>query len=305
MTDSDFYVCPQHMGTGGYERCCNCGGWDEGNPNHDRKCTEATRKLGLNTVRMGKMEPAKMMMPPSSEMARMARQAVERDEWDLYTEFVTLHWRLTSEDGYSLQPGSVAIFAGDIDPGDYPRMMALMALKISKELIDDDHPCAYLLSIEGWSVPEPASDVSEEEKAKFEHDRRNHLFHTRDDRREVKTGMVASLDGRICMAHRYRDVEGVEEETYGFGDAKLGGRLPLALVTVARGMGAALGIPVANLSGYTKNPASSRLPGFRVYRLSYSGQVSVGRISVTVLSFTMSRHRSPSSPSSSRKPMNS
>jgi hypothetical protein len=39
--DSPFYVCPQHAGTGGYESCCNCGGWEEGDPNYGRECTEA------------------------------------------------------------------------------------------------------------------------------------------------------------------------------------------------------------------------------------------------------------------------
>lgn len=36
-----FYVCPQHIGTGGYESCCTCGGWEPGDPDYGRKCTEA------------------------------------------------------------------------------------------------------------------------------------------------------------------------------------------------------------------------------------------------------------------------
>lgn len=38
---SDFYVCPQHIGTGGYERCCACAGWEKGDPDYGRLCTEA------------------------------------------------------------------------------------------------------------------------------------------------------------------------------------------------------------------------------------------------------------------------
>jgi hypothetical protein len=38
---SDFYVCPQHLKTGGYESCCNCGGWDKSSPEYGRTCTEA------------------------------------------------------------------------------------------------------------------------------------------------------------------------------------------------------------------------------------------------------------------------
>lgn len=37
----DFYVCPQHTGTGGYESCCGCGGWEQGDPDHGRPCTES------------------------------------------------------------------------------------------------------------------------------------------------------------------------------------------------------------------------------------------------------------------------
>lgn len=43
MMSEDFYVCPQHMGTGGYESCCNCSGWQEDDPNYGRRCTEAIR----------------------------------------------------------------------------------------------------------------------------------------------------------------------------------------------------------------------------------------------------------------------
>jgi len=34
----DFYVCPHHEATGGYEECCYCDGWGEDEPH--RLCTE-------------------------------------------------------------------------------------------------------------------------------------------------------------------------------------------------------------------------------------------------------------------------
>jgi hypothetical protein len=37
---ADFYVCPNHVATGGYESCCVCGGWDE-DAEQGRLCTEA------------------------------------------------------------------------------------------------------------------------------------------------------------------------------------------------------------------------------------------------------------------------
>jgi hypothetical protein len=40
MDDEDeFYVCPNHMRTGGYESCCLCGGWTDGE--EPRFCSES------------------------------------------------------------------------------------------------------------------------------------------------------------------------------------------------------------------------------------------------------------------------
>lgn len=39
--EEDFYVCPHHMSTGGYESCCACGDWEEGDEDYGRECTEA------------------------------------------------------------------------------------------------------------------------------------------------------------------------------------------------------------------------------------------------------------------------
>jgi len=38
----DFYTCPDHIATGGYESCCACGGWTEDDPDRGRKCSEAS-----------------------------------------------------------------------------------------------------------------------------------------------------------------------------------------------------------------------------------------------------------------------
>ena len=32
------YTCPNHQGTSGYEPCCPCGGWGDGEP--PRKCSQ-------------------------------------------------------------------------------------------------------------------------------------------------------------------------------------------------------------------------------------------------------------------------
>lgn len=40
----DFYVCPNHIITGGYESCCGCGGWGANDPDYGRDCTEADQE---------------------------------------------------------------------------------------------------------------------------------------------------------------------------------------------------------------------------------------------------------------------
>lgn len=41
----EFYVCPNHIKTGGYESCCACGGWEEDDPDYGKICTEASKNL--------------------------------------------------------------------------------------------------------------------------------------------------------------------------------------------------------------------------------------------------------------------
>lgn len=38
--EAEFYVCPDHVATGGYESCCECGGWTTGSPDYGRLCSE-------------------------------------------------------------------------------------------------------------------------------------------------------------------------------------------------------------------------------------------------------------------------
>ena len=40
MNNGTFYVCPNHIRTGGWESCCSCGGWEPDDPDHERLCTE-------------------------------------------------------------------------------------------------------------------------------------------------------------------------------------------------------------------------------------------------------------------------
>ena len=36
----EFYICPNHIRTGGWESCCVCGGWKSDDPDYGKLCTE-------------------------------------------------------------------------------------------------------------------------------------------------------------------------------------------------------------------------------------------------------------------------
>lgn len=38
--DGTWYVCPDHIRTGGWESCCSCGGWEPDDSDRGRLCTE-------------------------------------------------------------------------------------------------------------------------------------------------------------------------------------------------------------------------------------------------------------------------
>lgn len=44
--DEDIYTCPNHIKTGGYEGCCDCGGWEDGE--EERMCTEYENRQSTN-----------------------------------------------------------------------------------------------------------------------------------------------------------------------------------------------------------------------------------------------------------------
>ena len=179
-------------------------------------------------------------LPPVEEMLDMAHWAVEREEWDMLAEFVTLVRR----PGEILSPATIVIMAGDIHPYDYPKIMSDMTLKELERRAEgetsDIGPCALLLNVEGYSVEEPGVNASDAEKERFRRDRFERNFHERDDRREVKMASVADLSGRMVTATRYRDNDTITERLYAPGDPAIGGNLPEGLVYAATTLGRSL-----------------------------------------------------------------
>ena len=188
-----------------------------------------------------------VMLASDDELMKMARwAAVERDlHWDMAHEFVILKLH----EG-SLIPGTVVIFAGDIDPRDYPQMMISLALdelvrryddsEEAEELRRSDPPCAFMLVVEGYGVMMPTTDAPESEKKQFEHDRLERNFVNRPDRREVRMATIADLNGRIATVTKYRDTGDIEERILEPDSDEIGGRLTSALIRVAQAFGVAM-----------------------------------------------------------------
>lgn len=171
-------------------------------------------------------------LAPQEELLKIARWAITRDDdWDMFPEFVTLHWDAENE---KVGLGTVAIFAGDIPPESYPQAMMAMAVG---DVGKAPATTAYLFVIEGYGVIPPKADASQEEKDQFEHDRINRGFHARDDKFEVKMALVADITGKTWMVTKYREDGKVVDSTEDEGLKSLGGRMPDAVQRIALATG--------------------------------------------------------------------
>lgn len=158
------------------------------------------------------------MTAPKEPFAAAARAAIEaHTEWDAPHAFVTLHW-----DGASLATRTYACIMADINPADYPKMMAGMALEeLSKDPADPAY--AYLLQAEFFGVTEPGPDATEADREQFDRDRLGRTFHQRPDAIECATAWVADVHGRVWNAgHTRKDPGLISEKFYPPGRAPSG-----------------------------------------------------------------------------------
>lgn len=173
-----------------------------------------------------------MDIPPREPFAAAARHAIEdHTEWDAAHAFITFRW-----DGAKLSAGTYACIMPDIEPDDYPQLMAGLALE---ELQKDpgDPAYAYLLQTEGYGVKPPGPDATDKERLQYRADRRQRRFHQRPDAVEIATAILADVHGRLWQASHTRSDPGViAEKFYEPGDYP-GGQLTIGLLAVARATG--------------------------------------------------------------------
>jgi len=173
-----------------------------------------------------------MTVPPRSVFAAAARREVgTHDEWDSPHCFQTLHL-----DGENLACRLYACIMPDVNPVDYPRMMAKMAAE-QHEKDPRDPAYAYLLQIEAFAMAEPGPEASAADLARFRAARRGRTFHEQPEAVESCIAWVADIHGRLWSAAKTRnDPEQVREAFYRPGDAP-GGHMIRGLLAVAHDAG--------------------------------------------------------------------
>lgn len=165
---------------------------------------------------------------PPEVFAGVTRRMIEmHDTWDSPHSFATLHW-----DGERLDFGTFAMIATDVHPDNYPNLM----LKIAREAMNGDRASAlvgYALQIEGYSVVEPDSDASPDERARFQADRVGRRFHRRPDAVESALAYSADIHGRVWGAIKRRGHDGIDEISYAPGERPTHGQLVDGLLSAA------------------------------------------------------------------------
>jgi len=167
-------------------------------------------------------------VPPRDLLAAKVRELIEmHGEWDSLHQFVTLHW-----DGERLSYGTVALIDPHIHPDQYPPLMIRMARERLGEH-PDDPPYAYVLQIECFGAVDPGPDASEEERRRFDADRRGRTFYKRPDALEMAIAYCVDIHGRFWTAGKVRGKEDRIEEHFYRPGAELSGQFIRALKTVA------------------------------------------------------------------------
>jgi hypothetical protein len=174
-----------------------------------------------------------MSLLPREVFAAEARRIIEEhSEWDAPHAFITFR-----QDDAKLVAGTYTCIMPDINPADYPQMMAGIARKELDEHPDWE-PVAYLLQIEAYGVIEPGKDASAEERMRFQADRLGRTFHQRADVYEVACAYLADVHGRLWTAGKRRDHEGeISENFYPPGPRQPGGQMVKGLLAVAQATG--------------------------------------------------------------------
>jgi hypothetical protein len=173
-----------------------------------------------------------MGVPPRDVFAAAARREVESHvEWDAPHCFQTLHLS-----GDQLVVRTMACIMTDINPPDYPRMMAGLAFEQHRQH-PEDPAYAFLLQVESFGVTEPGPEASAAELAAFHQARRGRTFHLMPDAVEACVAWVADIHGRLWAATKTRqDPDTIHEVFYRPGKAP-GGQLITGLLAVAEAAG--------------------------------------------------------------------
>lgn len=168
-------------------------------------------------------------------LAAQARALVDRhgDDWDVPHTFLTLH----PDEAGGLRPGVLAMITLDVDPVDFPALIARLAANWMAEH-PDDPPYAYGLMIEAFAATAPPPQASNETRKRFARARATRTFYQHPDAREIVTAWVVDVHGHSWQCTKERGTGEVTQEFYPSGSTRAGGRLVAALLQAALATGA-------------------------------------------------------------------
>jgi hypothetical protein len=143
--------------------------------------------------------------PSSATFAAYARRHLQElhTEWDSAAEFATLH-----TNGGQITVGTLAMLDPAINPSQYPAIMTQTAYRALAEEPDPEQlktSCGYLLFFEAFSVRGPGPETTEDERRRYDRERREHRIHERADAVEQAMTLVANLNGDLWVATKRRD----------------------------------------------------------------------------------------------------
>lgn len=148
--------------------------------------------------------------PPQNAMTALVRDILtQHTTWDAPHQFAGITW-----DGTEPRIAVLGMIDPAIHPTDYPGMITRLAGSCIRQQ-DRTAPTltAYALQIEAYMVVQP-KEMTAQEAAQFDRDRRNRTFHQRPDSVEQAMVMCVDMAGRFWSATKRRDRPGDVAEVF-------------------------------------------------------------------------------------------
>lgn len=130
-------------------------------------------------------------------------------QWDSIPMFMVLGY---DAEKAQLYPHTIAGFAPDIKPAEYPAAMLGVVRKTAASA--DVRLVGLTMQVEAWAVRQPGASATEAEREQFMRDTYGQRYHTRPDRVEVAQAVTIDRDCRMWHAILRRPRPGHIDEDF-------------------------------------------------------------------------------------------